>query len=285
MKILIIGGSRFVGPILIKKLLNAGQDVTIFNRGQETTDYHDEVTFVKGDRNDGFKIDEHFDTVIDMCAYTGDQTQRALGDLSYNFFLHFGSVASYQASEVFPITENSPLGEWPDMGEYGKGKVECEDVLAKSGKKYATIRPTYILGADNYLDREHFIYTQINAGKTIVLPGDGQALVTYAFVEDVAKVLAILAEKQIEGAFNCAGGEFVTLKGLVEYMAELVGREATITYGEDTDRETAMDGVFPFGNYNMIFSNQKMKDLGVSPTQLFEGLEADYNSHYKNFLQ
>ena len=285
MKILIIGGSRFVGPVLVKKLLAAKHEVTIFNRGQVTAEYSDGVTFIKGDRNESLTIDGHFDTVIDMCAYTGEQTQKALDELSYDFFLHFGSVASYQSSEIFPITEESPTGFWPAMGDYGKGKVECEEVLARSGKKYATIRPSYILGAGNYLDRESFIYRHVNEGRAIVLPGDGQGVVSYAFVDDVAEVLAVLAENQREGAYNCAGDEYITNKGLVEYMASLVGKEAIVEYGPETSREEALGEKFPFGNHNMIFSNQKIKDLGVTLTPLLKGIEADFNSHYKSLLQ
>ncbi len=284
MNILIIGGSRFVGPILIKKLLANGHNVTVFNRGTQDYVYPDGVTHIKGDRNDGFELDDHFDTVIDMCAYNGEQTQRALDELSHDFFLHFGSVASYQESEMFPITEDSPLGVWPAMGDYGKGKVECEEVLARSGKKYATVRPTYILGVDNYLDREHFIYNKINENETITLPGNGQGIVTYAFVEDVAEVFAILAEKQIEGAFNCAGDEAITLKGLVEYMASLVGKKAHIANGPQKTREEGLRESFPFGNHNMIFSNQHIKDLGVELTPLLEGLKNDFNNWYKERL-
>jgi nucleoside-diphosphate-sugar epimerase len=284
MKILIIGGSRFVGPILIKKLLANGHTLTIFNRGTQDYGYPDSVTHVKGDRNNGFKIDDHFDTVIDMCAYNGEQTQAALDGLSYDFFLHFGSVASYQESQIFPITEDSPLGVWPAMGDYGKGKVECEEVLAQSGKKYATVRPTYILGVDNYLDRENFIYKKIHESETITFPGSGQGVVTYAFVDDVAEVFAILAEKQIEGEFNCAGDEAITLKGLVEYMASLLGKKAHITNGPQKTREEGLRESFPFGNHNMIFSNQKIKDLGVELTPLLEGLKNDFNNWYKERL-
>lgn len=284
MKILIIGGSRFVGPILVTKLLAAQHDVTIFNRGLVNADYPEGVTFIKGDRDEGFGVDQHFDAVIDMCAYTGAQTQKALDELSYDFFLHFGSVASYKKSEIFPLTEDSPSGDWPFMGDYNKGKVECENVLASSGKKYASIRPTYILGPNNYLDREAFIYSRINKGETVVLPGNGQALTQYVFADDVAAIIVLLVEKQAEGAYNCVGDELITVKGLTKAMAELVGKPVQITYNPKADGENHVEEEFPFANENLVCSNQKIKRLGFTFTPLLSGLKDDYESYYKNIV-
>lgn len=285
MRILIIGGSRFVGPLLIKKLVDNKHQVTVFNRGQIQTKYPDSVTFIKGDRDGGFKIDQHFDVVIDTCAYNGKQTQTALDQLSYDFFVHFGTVASYQVTNVFPLTEESPTGYWAFMGEYGKGKVECEQVLAASGKKYATLRPNYILGAANYCDRENFIYTRINAGEPLVLPGNGQALCQFVFAQDVAAALVLLAEQKAEGAFNCSGDEMVTIEGLVKMMVKLVEKEPVIKFNPAADRENHDEAEFPFANENMVCDNQKLKDLGFSYTPLQQGLKDDFESYYSKLLK
>ncbi len=78
-----------------------------------------------------FPISEKFDVVIDMCAYWEEHTQRAIEDLNFDFFIHMSSAASYKKSQSFPLTEESPLGDWPLWGEYNEGKVECENVLAR----------------------------------------------------------------------------------------------------------------------------------------------------------
>lgn len=282
MKILIIGGSRFVGPPLVELLIGKGHQVYVFNRGIIRNEYGNSVAFIRGDRNEGFGIQEHFDVVIDMCAYTGAQTQRALDELSYNFFINFGTAASYKKSELFPLTEESPLGAWPVWGDYNVGKVECEQVLGRSGKTFATIRPVYILGAHNYVDREHFIYTKLRVGEPVMIPGNGQAICQFVFAKDVAAVLAFLAEQQIPGAFNCAGDEGVTLTGLVEYMAGLVGQSPILKYNPSTDGEKLDEDEFPFANENFYCSNEKLKKLGVSFTPLRQGLRSDYDSYYKS---
>ena len=286
MKILVIGGSRFVGPILVQLLIDNNHAVTLFNRGKVTKNYPEGVEFIQGDRDDGFaEVTEHYDTVIDMCAYNGLQTKTALDQLSYDHFIHFGSVASYKKAEVFPLTEESETGYWPFMGEYSKGKVECEEVLAASDKHYATIRPDYILGPDNYIARESFIYDRIDSGTPLVLPGNGQAICQFVFATDVAAILVKIAEGQLTGAFNCSGDEMITFKGLVEQMAALVGKEPIIRYNAATDGEKHNEDEFPFANENMISSNQKLKALGFSFTPLFEGLKKDFEGHYKGLLR
>jgi len=120
MEILVIGGSRFVGPLLIEELIKKGHRITVFNRGQIKVDYPDGVIFIKGDRNSIFGIKKHFDAVIDMCAYNGEQTGKALKELSFDFFLNFGTAASYQKPDKFPLTEKSPIGEWQLWGGYNK---------------------------------------------------------------------------------------------------------------------------------------------------------------------
>lgn len=233
----------------------------------------------------GFNISEHFDVVIDMCAYNGSDTKSALSELSFDFFIHFGSVASYKKSELFPLDESAPSGNWPFMGDYNKGKVECEQELEQSGKKYASIRPTYILGPENYLDRENFIYQKLNNQETITLPGNGQALTQFVFAKDVAKIIVLLVETQKTGAFNSVGDELVTLTGLVEYMASLVGKPAKLAYNPETDGANHNEEEFPFANENLVCTNQKVKDLGIAFTPLFKGLEEDFNSYYKALLQ
>ena len=111
MDILIIGGSRFVGPLLVGKLLGNGHKVTIFNRGHHPKPSG--VSFIKGDRNREFNLKQKFDLVIDMCAYTGEQTKTAIDSLDFDFFIHFSTAAAYKKTMDFPLTEDSPLGDWP----------------------------------------------------------------------------------------------------------------------------------------------------------------------------
>src|SRR3989344_1108814 len=134
MKILIIGGSRFVGPLIVEKLLKNGHDLTIFNRGKIKSSYNN-LNFIQGDRRNDFNIKEKFDVVIDTCVYKGEHIQKAITELNFDFYLNFGTAASYKKTTKFPLTEESEIGDWPLWGLYNKGKVECENILKQNNVK------------------------------------------------------------------------------------------------------------------------------------------------------
>ena len=283
-KILIIGGSRFIGPPLIDECVDRGDEVAVFNRGRIRSEYGEGIRFIQGDRNEGFGVQEYFDVVVDTCAYYGEQTKSAIEELHFDFFLHMSTAAVYKKTEIFPFTEESPIGEWPLWGDYNKGKVECERVLAASKIKFAVIRPVYILGPNNYCDRERFIYSKIKRGDPIILPGNGQALIQFVFAEDVAKSIALIAKKQIAGIFNCAGDEAITLKGLVEEMGRIMQLKPKLRYNPEADGDKFDISEFPFANANLLCDNAKLKNMGVVFTSLQKGLQEDYESYYKNII-
>jgi nucleoside-diphosphate-sugar epimerase len=285
MKILIIGGSRFVGPILVGLLLEKGHEITLYNRGNIQSEYGDKVKFVKGDRNAGpFNIKEHFDVVIDTCARNGQNTKDAVEQLDFDFFLNFSTVSVYKKAEIFPITDDSPLGLWPIWGDRAKNKQDCESILEKSGVKYANIRPVYILGPKNYVNRENFIYSKIKKGEPLSVPGNGEAVMQFVFAKDVAQSIALIAMNKLTGSFNCSPDEVITLNGLIEEMGKIVGKTPVINYNPNTDGAKWVEAEFPFPNENMYAKSEKLEKLGVKFTPIVKGLKEDYEAYYKNIV-
>ena len=284
MNILLIGGSRFMGPHIVGKLLQNGHRTTIFNTGNHPVPFHNQVRFIQGDRQDGFgKLKESFDVIIDTCAYIPAHIQSALEQLSCTKYVLVSTMAVYQKSDIFPLREDSsPVGPWPLWGEYNEGKRACEMLLQKSGIKHVIVRPVYVLGASNYLDREQHIYTRLAQDCEIVLPGDGSAIVQFVFVQDTANVIVMLAEENVEGVYNCCGDEVITLRGLVEEMGKIVGKKARIMFNPKTDGAHFEKLEFPFANEHCICSNEKIKNLGVRFTPLITGLREDYRNYYRN---
>lgn len=285
-KVLVVGGARFVGPLLLELLTKSGDDVTVFNRGGHKTEYPG-VRFVKGDRKEGFGMiaKDKFDLVVDMCAYHGEDMERLIAEVKFDFVVYFGSVAAYAQPVIYPINETYPLGEW-FWGDYGKGKGECEKVLERSKVKYASLRPTYVLGVANYMDRENFIYKALREGRVLTIPGDGRALTQFVFADEVAKSLFLLCQKKTEGAFNCVGDDYITLTDLVEQMAMISGTKPEIQFDPSLDRGNGDEKIFPFDNENFLFDNSKIKQvIGVTFTPLLEGLKRDWEGYYKNNLK
>ncbi|MFA7300819.1 MAG: NAD-dependent epimerase/dehydratase family protein [Candidatus Shapirobacteria bacterium] len=286
-KILVIGGSRFVGPYLIDLLAKDDNEITIFNRGNFLTAYSN-AKFVKGDRDNGFSElkGQHFDVVYDTCAYTGVQTKLVIDEVDFDFIVHFGTMGSYAETDIFPIKENHPQGIWPTMGVYGKGKAECEAVLSSSGKKYASLRPVYVLGPNNYCDRENFIYKKLVSGETIKIPGNGIGLNQFVFADEVAKCLYLLGKNKIEGGFNCAGNDYISLVNLVNEMAKISGTVPKIEFDMEHDGSNLDESLFPFSNENFIVDNQLIKKtLNIDFDSLISRLKKDWEEYYKNNLK
>jgi nucleoside-diphosphate-sugar epimerase len=285
MKILIIGGSRFIGPRLIEELKKKHHSVTVFNRGNIKKEYGQGIIYVRGDRDVGFTaIKNKFDVVIDTCAYNGRQTKKALDQLKFDHFINIGTAASYKKTDIFPLTEESSLGEWPLWGDYNRGKIECEEILKRSGIKYASVRPVYILGPNNHVNREQFIYSHLKKKEPLILPGNGQGLIQFVFVYDVVNLLLYLAEKRKSGIFNCCGDEAITLRGIVKVMAEITGVKPVLEFNLKADGEKFNPEEFPFANENFFCSNKKLKDLGIEFTPLLQGLKNDYRQYYKKVI-
>ncbi len=287
MNILVIGGSRFVGPLVINRLVQNGHHVIVFNRGNISRTYAKEVLLIQGDRREGLAALswQHFDSVIDTCAYVKRDVTLAVEQLDYDFMVQLGSVGVYGQQTLFPVTEDTPMADPTGLDDYEQGKIACENVLHDSDKPAAVVRADYILGANNYIDREHFLYKKIYTGEQISVPGDGQALCQFVFVQDVAELLVTIAERQLPGAVNCAGDQYITLNGLVEQMAKLVDKKPVITYNPNSVGASFDDSEFPFANMTLITSNQKAKDLGICFTPLLQGLHDDFTSYYSQLLR
>lgn len=283
MQILVIGGARFIGLHVIKKLCVHNHSLTVYTTGNHPIPCKDRVKYVRGDRNKDFGgIKDDFDVVIDMCAYTGNHVRKALEEISLKKYILISTVAAYAKSDDIPYEETFPLGPWPVWGDYNLGKVEAETALQKSGKRHATLRPVYVLGEGNHMERESFIYSRIRNHMPLVLPEDGNAEVQFVFVQNVADAVVLLAETDAEGAYNCAGNERISLRGLVEEMANIVGEDANITYNPAADGANFQENAFPFANEYFVCTNNKLTSLGWKPTPLLEGLRRDYENYYKD---
>src|SRR5271154_3310250 len=163
MKILILGGTRFVGRLIAHRLLEGGASVTLLHRG-ETGGPTPRATTVSGDRSkpDGLAGlgETRFDAVVDMSAYFSDWTRAAADELTGRIahYVFISSGAVYRPSPEFPWPESTPFGPVPMWGGYGREKVASERLLwdAQADGHYAvtTFRLPFILGPGNFADRE-----------------------------------------------------------------------------------------------------------------------------------
>jgi nucleoside-diphosphate-sugar epimerase len=285
MKVLILGGTRFVGLRVCELLVGAGADVTILHRGVTGTPGTG-TTSVTGDRSqpDGLAGlgDTRFDSVLDLSGYFSDWTRAAAetltGRVAHYLFVSSGAV--YRPSPELPWPESTPFGPNPIWGRYGEEKVASEKILwdAYAEGRYAVtcFRFPFILGPGNFADRESFVFSRLEAGRPILLADGGQALNQFVYVDDVARALvAALEQPDVAAgqAYNCTYSRAITNCGWVELCADVLGIEAKIVPIDEHALDVAMatvdltNLVFPYPPEHYVLDGTKLtRELGTKMT-------------------
>lgn len=299
--VLVIGGTRFVGPELIRKLLSSGDKVTVFSRGNNYGRKLDSrVEHIYGDREKDEDLSKLFsnkyDFVYDMCCYCKNHAEGLIKYSSQKIkhLVFFSTAAVYRKPTIFPLSEESELGEWFSFGDYGTKKVEAEilftNYVKKNGIKLTIFRPVYLLGKNNYFDRENYYFSRLLTGKIILVPGNGKALIQFAFLEEAAEAFAKCPKKQetqIE-ILNIASDEYVSVEDFVKLCGEVAGKKPNIVNLETNkfclDEERFYDELYPFPNLSIILSNKKIKEeYSIRFKGLRGGLIEIYNDWKKSW--
>ena len=302
---LVIGGSRLIGPRLVETLLDRGYRVIVFNRGTRPARFEGmDVQQVVGNRNaedDLARVAQLApDIVFDTCCYEPHQAGMVV-DLFGNRlqrYVYVSTVAVYREPQEFPIVEESPLGLWPLWGEYGLNKARTDQTFLEAYQTIAfpvtILRPTYILGSGNHVEREAFFTGRLLRQVPIVIPGDGQALISFAFADEVAQAMVRLAEtpKAAGQVYNCARDQAVTLLGFVHLCARLLGVEVQVLFADPAEFQFSMTpyhppDLSPFANAHVLVSNRKLEQtirIGLAPlkTKLREVLDW-YATHLERY--
>ncbi len=292
MKILIIGGSNFIGWRFVELLGKTNHSVTVINRGNHHRAYPNNATHRLADRNDFDNMaaaigDNTFDAVFDMCGFVESDMQHTatLFGGRTKKYVFISTAATYLEPLILPITEDHPQGAHAVWGKYGSGKLACERVLLsaykESGFPAVIVRPSYVYGVGNTIDRETRLFDRITKGRTVLIPGDGEAVIQLGEVSDVCKALLSIAEtpKGIGECYNISGNELVTLKSLVELAAKIVGKDYKATHVNPKDYGMTDRDIFPFDNCTYFTASDRFSnDFGWSPAvSLTDGLAAAYN--------
>jgi nucleoside-diphosphate-sugar epimerase len=246
MRILIIGGTLFIGRRLAETLVRKGHDLTILHRNPQSQ-LPAGARGIVADRNDaaavaralaGQRFDAVFDNVYDWergtTAAQVQATARACAHPNLERYVFMSSVAAY--GEGLDHDEDDPLAP-PDHPEaYVHNKAESERALfsmhRQSGFPAVTLRPPFVYGPGNPFYREAFFWDRIEAGRPIIVPDDGSRLMQFVYVDDVVSCcVRVLEEPQAIGqAFNVAHERAITQNEAVQAFARAAGRRARIVH-------------------------------------------------------
>ena len=214
MRILVIGGTRFVGHAMAEAALASGHDVTLLHRTQ-TSELPD-ATHLLSDRDGDLSAlaDGRWDATIDVCAYVPSQVRRlheALGDRG-GHHLFVSTVSVYREPQGPDATEDAPVFDEPADGTeevtnetYGPLKVACERVAHESyGDGLTVIRPTYVVGPRDMTARYPWWPLRAARGGPMIAPGPLDAPMQCIDARDMGAWTVRLAEDRVAGVFTAA---------------------------------------------------------------------------------
>lgn len=271
MNVLVIGGSRFTGPKVINRLITGGHQVTVFNRGNHNTLDTDNVKSIIGNRNNESEIKElfgshSFDIIIDTCAYEPNDIEPLLrANCSPEQYICYSTGGVYSDPGVVPFNETDGRGENHFWNSYGVNKAKLENRLFQIhneiGFPTTVLRFPYIYGPNNHLYRETALIDRIRNDRAVPIPSNGQTLLQFAYVDDVARAIESIveakAEKTVGEAYNVGEPRFYTYERVVRTVADVVGTEVQMIPFEPPETAPKVFELIPFGSSHMSMDVSK----------------------------
>jgi 2'-hydroxyisoflavone reductase len=246
MKLLVLGGTKFLGRHAVEAALTRGHDVTIFTRGETNPDLFPEVERLTGDRDGNLDAlrGREWDGVVDTSGYVPRvvrQSAELLRDAVQRYV--FVSSISVYGDPSQPLEESSPVAELEDPAsenveeDYGALKAAVERVVSEVyGDRGTNVRAGLIVGPHDPTERFTYWPRRLAEGGEVLAPGDPSAPVQFVDVRDLGAWLVQLAEHGPGGSFNATGpAEPLTLQELLERATAAVGSDATLRW-VDSDR-------------------------------------------------
>jgi 2'-hydroxyisoflavone reductase len=282
MRLLLIGGTEFVGRHVLEQAVAGGHEVTVFHRGVTEPQDLPDVEHLHGDR-DGDLVavgGRRWDAAVDVCGYAPRIVRLsadALADAVDRYC--FVSTESVYAEPLPPVvTERSPLatlaaaqGAW---GSYGPLKVLCERVVRTVfGDRALIVRPGYVVGPRDPTDRFTCWVRRSSLGGTMLAPGNGHDHIQFVDARDLGSFVVGSIEAGASGAFN-ADGQPIELETLLGTCARVAGATTRVVWiSEDDVRQRHLEEAFPmwdgseYGGVVMDASRARAAGLSNRPAE------------------
>lgn len=241
MKLLLLGGPRFLGRALVEAALERGDELTLFNRGLTCPELYPTVERIQGDRDGGLDglRGRRWDAVVDTSGYVPrvvGASARLLAD-AVDHYVFVSSVSVY-ASFAEVVTEDAPLAQLSEPGsedvarDYGALKALCEAELEAVLPGRATaVRAGLIVGPYDPTGRFTYWPHRIARGGDVLVPGPAWRPVQLVDVRDLASWLLQAAERRLAGPYNATGP--TTMGAVVDSAKRVTGSTARAVEVDD----------------------------------------------------
>jgi nucleoside-diphosphate-sugar epimerase len=255
MKLLILGGTRFLGRHLVTAALARNHETTLFNRGNHPS-APSGVETICGDRNSDLAklTGRRWDAVVDTCGYL-PRTVRAAAEVladSVERYVFISSQSVYADLSVVGVDETAPLATLTNeqleeanaidsSGQtsavnygkmYGGLKALCEQAAeAVMPNRVLAIRPGLIVGPDDYTDRFTYWVVRVARGGEVLAPGRPERYVQFIDVRDLAEWIVRMVGCRGTGPYNANGlPDNLTMESVLEECKTASGSDATFTW-------------------------------------------------------
>jgi len=241
LRILVLGGTGFIGPPAVRYALERGHELTLFNRGQSNTQLFPEVEKLVGDRNGQLEAlsGRTWDVCFDNNASNIDWVRFSTEILkdSVDLYFYVSSRSAYSDLSSIPMTADAPTFTYETAGvepgadrlPYGLQKALCEREVQRVFPGRSTIfRPGLIIGPGDTTDRFTYWPVRIHRGGEVLSPGDPSDTVQIIDVRDLTEWMVRMAEDGHAGIFNGVG------PATPRPMAELLYGIRAVTSAETT---------------------------------------------------
>jgi 2'-hydroxyisoflavone reductase len=240
MRLLILGGTRFVGRHIADAALARGWHVTLFNRGRQDPSAFPEAEHIRGDRDGDLAglAEGQWDAVIDTCGYV-PRIVRASAELladRVGLYVFISTCSVYADSSSLGSGEDAPLGALQDPGSedvdsfYGELKAACERVVGDVfHDRAAVIRPGLIVGPEDPTNRFTYWVRRIAAGGEVLAPEPRDQPTQVIDARDLAAWALELVAAGTGGTFN-AVGDIQTMDQLLDTVVRATGADARLRW-------------------------------------------------------
>ena len=272
MKILVIGGTRFLGIPMVNELLANGHEVTIASRQTTKDPFGDRVARITLQRTDPESVknalkNQHFDVVIDKIAYCSNDIKSVLDVIDCDKYIQMSSTAVYE-----PIHWDSKEGDfdaihhdliWCSRPDFPydeiKRQAECALCQEYSDKDWIAVRYPFVIGTTDYTNRL-FFYVEHTMKSLPMYIDNLDCQMSFIRFDEAGKFMAFLVDKDYTGAINGASSGTISIRQILDYVESKTGTKAIL----DPKSDVAPYNQTPEYSIN----TEKAQNLGFQFTNL-----------------